>query len=101
MILPYSDCLWKGSVVNFHESHKAREGEWKKIKPTTLTQHKVLAAHFKEEVDLSGALRYAAMEKEHSMASNLLSQLAGTLEAQGVDDIGDLASAAKQVGQIP
>lgn len=102
VVLPYIECLWKGAVVNFRgDPYKARNSEWVKVKPTSFIQHKVLPAYFKEEIDLSGALLNAAMEKEHSLTFNLRSQLEGTMKEHGVGDIGTLVTALKQTGQIP
>lgn len=102
MVLPYSACLWRGAVVNFGgEPYQLSNGEWQRVKPNFNVEHKVLAAHFNHEIDASGALLTAAMEREHSLTFNLLAQLAGTMEQHGMDNVGPLVQTVEQVAQIP
>lgn len=78
-------------MVNFgSEPYQLSNGEWQRIKPNFNVEHKVSAAHFHHEIDASGALLSAAMEREHFPTFNLLAQLAGTMQQQGVDNVGPL-----------
>jgi hypothetical protein len=51
-------------VINFRGTpYEARNGEWVRIKPTTMIDRHILMAHFEQSVDMSGELLSAAMEK--------------------------------------
>lgn len=102
VVLPYSSCMWKSSVVNFRgQPFHVRNGDRVMIKPNSVMEHKILAAHFKFEFDLSGTLLTAAMEKEHSLTFSLLSQLAGTMEDHGVNDVGSIVETVNQIRDVP
>lgn len=61
---------------------------------------KLLAAHFRMEVDSAGCLLFSAIEKEHSSALSALFQLAATLE-DGISDVGAVIQSVEQTALIP
>ena len=50
-------------------------------------------------MDLSGFLLSAAIEKDHALTFNLLSELAGTLEENNVESIGTVVQSVSRTAQ--
>jgi hypothetical protein len=83
------------------EAYSVKDGVWVKEKPTRQARHHVLLAKFKQSVDLSGTLFTAGLEREHSFQFHLLSELAGSLNENGVSSIGEIVESAERAGKVP
>lgn len=98
MVVPFSECLWKTKVINFRgEPYQLRDGDWRPLAPNSVAHLKLLAAHFKMELDLPGELLSAAIEKEHSLTFSLLNQLAGTMEEHGISHVLSFAQSVEKL----
>lgn len=52
-------------------------------------------------MDLSRTSLAAPMKREHTLAYNLLTQLAGALEDHGVKNVGSLLESVAKIGNVP
>ncbi|OWA52477.1 hypothetical protein BV898_16930 [Hypsibius exemplaris] len=102
LVVPYSECLWKSSVVNFNGNpYKSRNEEWRKIRSTLLAESHAILVHFTTPVDLSGNMLSAAMEQEHTRTFNLLSEWPVHWRKMCVDNIRRLVESWEKVVLIP
>ncbi|XP_055351568.1 uncharacterized protein LOC129597891 isoform X2 [Paramacrobiotus metropolitanus] len=86
--IKWQECYWQSHTVNFRGiPHVWRDGDWRPVQPVQYADRQLLLAPFQETVDLSGALLEAAAEKEHAMTFQLLGQLAGAMEHNGVENV--------------
>ena len=101
-LVPFTPCYWQSAVVNFNgEAYSARDGLRVWEKPVREAKHKVLLAKFRQSVDLSGSLLTAGLEREHSWQFHLLSELAGSLDENGVSSVGEVVESVARAGKVP
>ena len=101
-LVPYSECRWKTTIVNFHGlPYQSTNNEWIRMRETTTLHRKLLTGHFKEVTFVSTKQFRTAIDREHPASFNLLSELAGTMEEHGVENIETLITHVQQAGQVP
>ncbi|XP_055343594.1 uncharacterized protein LOC129591802 isoform X2 [Paramacrobiotus metropolitanus] len=100
--IKWQECYWQSHTVNFRGiPHVWRDGDWRPVQPVQYADRQLLLAPFQETVDLSGALLEAAAEKEHAMTFQLLGQLAGAMEHNGVENVESFVQNVQQSASVP